>query len=165
MTDEIVASQREYYDERAEDYGDASRPDRKMPGLLPDDLVRSLVDEFAPTGDVLELACGTGIFTRELVRHARTLTAVDGSPRMLEINRQRVGDRSVTYVLADLFSWEPDRTYDEVFAEGVPAPRFADAPVRMRVHIGELHSHVEVRLARFDPEPYARVFRSVVESS
>jgi ubiquinone/menaquinone biosynthesis C-methylase UbiE len=54
---------------------------------MPSELARALVDKFAPTGDVLELACGNGSFTRELVRHARTVTGVDGSPRMLERNR------------------------------------------------------------------------------
>jgi len=34
---------------------------------------------------------------------------------MLAINRERLGDPKVTYVQADLFSWEPDRDYDGVF--------------------------------------------------
>jgi SAM-dependent methyltransferase len=112
----LLASQRAYYDERAPDYMDESRPpDRKVRGFMPDDVARALVDEFAPTGDVLELACGTGVFTREIVRHAKSVTAVDGSPRMLEINRDRIGDPKVTYVAADIFAWAPDRAYDAVF--------------------------------------------------
>jgi demethylmenaquinone methyltransferase/2-methoxy-6-polyprenyl-1,4-benzoquinol methylase len=111
----LLASQRTYYDVRADEYGDASRPDRKAPGLMPADLGRSLVEAIDPYGDVLELACGTGFFTRELVRHARSVTAVDASPRMLAINRSRVGDPKVTYIQADLFAWSPTRTYDVVF--------------------------------------------------
>jgi SAM-dependent methyltransferase len=111
----LLASQRTYYDARADDYGDASKPDRATPGLMPDDLGRALVEELRPAGDVLELACGTGGFTRELVRHARSVTAVDASPRMLAINRARVDDPTVTYVTADLFAWQPDRAYDVVF--------------------------------------------------
>jgi demethylmenaquinone methyltransferase/2-methoxy-6-polyprenyl-1,4-benzoquinol methylase len=116
VTDDLLASQIAYYDERAPDYADLSRPaDRKVRGLPPDALGRALLDGFRPSGEVLELACGTGIYTRELVRHARSVTAVDASPRMLEINAERVADAKVSYVLADLFEWAPDRTYDAVF--------------------------------------------------
>jgi SAM-dependent methyltransferase len=111
----LIASQREYYDERSGDYGDASKPDRKVPGLISPALCRALIDEFRLEGDVLELACGTGIFTAEIVRHARSLTAVDASPRMLAINRRRCNDPRVTYVNADIFTWRPDRAYDAVF--------------------------------------------------
>jgi demethylmenaquinone methyltransferase/2-methoxy-6-polyprenyl-1,4-benzoquinol methylase len=111
----LLASQRAYYDARAHEYGDETKPDRKSPGMMPAELCRALVDELQPTGDVLELACGTGIFTRELVRHAGTVTAVDASPRMLNINRSRVADPRVTYVQTDIFTWTPDRQYDVVF--------------------------------------------------
>ncbi|MGH9288142.1 MAG: class I SAM-dependent methyltransferase [Acidimicrobiales bacterium] len=76
---------------------------------------RGYADEFAPTGSVLELACGTGTFTRELVRHARTVTAIDGSARMLERNRRDVNDSKVRYVHADIFELQPDRRYDAIF--------------------------------------------------
>jgi SAM-dependent methyltransferase len=111
----LIESQREFYDLRAPDFGDETVPDRRVSGYMASDLGRALIDEFAPTGDVLELACGNGGFTRELVRHARTVTAIDASPRMLERNRREVGDSSVTYVSADIFDWQPDRRYDAVF--------------------------------------------------
>lgn len=92
------------------------------------ELSRALIDEFAPTGDVLELACGNGAFTRQLIRHARTVTAIDASPRMLERNCREVGDSRVTYVNADIFDWQPDRRYDAVFfgfwLSHVPPVRF-----------------------------------------
>jgi len=111
----LIESQRTFYDLRAPDFGDATVPDRRISGMMPSELGRALIDEFAPTGDVLELACGSGAFTRELVRHARTVTAVDGSPRMLERNRREVGDSRVTYVTADIFGWQPERRYDAIF--------------------------------------------------
>jgi SAM-dependent methyltransferase len=111
----LIESQRTFYDLRAPDFGDEAVPDRRVSGMMARELARALVDEFAPTGDVLELACGSGSFTRELVRHARTVTAVDGSPRMLERNRREVGDSRVTYVNADIFDWHPERRYDAVF--------------------------------------------------
>jgi SAM-dependent methyltransferase len=112
---DLIASQREFYDLRAPDFGDETVPDRRVSGNMAIEQARALVDEFAPTGDVLELACGSGSFTRELVRHARTVTAVDGSPRMLERNRREVDDDKVTHVNADIFDWRPERRYDAVF--------------------------------------------------
>jgi demethylmenaquinone methyltransferase/2-methoxy-6-polyprenyl-1,4-benzoquinol methylase len=113
---QLVESQRRFYDLRAPDFGDETRPpDRKVPGLIDAATVRDLVDELRPQGDVLELACGAGAFTAELVRHAASLTAVDGSPRMLERNRLAVAAPDVDYVCADLFAWTPTRRYDVVF--------------------------------------------------
>jgi demethylmenaquinone methyltransferase/2-methoxy-6-polyprenyl-1,4-benzoquinol methylase len=131
VSDEIVAAQRAYYDERAPDYLVKTRPaDRAVRGWFPSALRIELTDAFAPTGDVLELACGTGTSTQDLVRHARTLTCVDGSPRMIERNRSEVGDPTVKYAVADLFEWTPDRTYDEVFfafwLSHVPLDRFEE---------------------------------------
>jgi demethylmenaquinone methyltransferase/2-methoxy-6-polyprenyl-1,4-benzoquinol methylase len=92
--------------------------------------VERLVDEFVPTGDVLELAAGTGLWTRRLVRHATTLTCVDASPETLAINRSRTAGARVPveYLAADLFSWWPARRYDVVFfsfwLSHVPPARF-----------------------------------------
>lgn len=66
-------------------------------------------------GDVLELAPGTGNWTQRLLQIADTITAVDASPEMVAINQARVQSDRVTYVLADLFAWQPDRQYDAVF--------------------------------------------------
>jgi SAM-dependent methyltransferase len=88
-----------------------------------------VLEGFAPRGDVLELACGTGLWTRHLVRYADSVTAVDAAPEVLAVNRARVGDAGVRYLEADLFDWSPDERYDAcVFAfwlSHVPADRFA----------------------------------------
>jgi 2-polyprenyl-3-methyl-5-hydroxy-6-metoxy-1,4-benzoquinol methylase len=92
------------------------------------------LDELAMTGDVLELAAGTGIWTERLLRTASTVTAVDVSPETLALNRARVRDDRVRYVQADLFSWHPERTYDGVcfafWLSHVPHERL-DAFLRM----------------------------------
>jgi SAM-dependent methyltransferase len=114
--EDLLATQRQYYELRAPDYADVTKPsDRRSRGLLASSTVRDVVDHLGPHGDVLELACGSGAFTRELVRHARTLTCVDGSPRMLELNRELVGDPMIGYACADIFRWQPPRRYDVVF--------------------------------------------------
>ena len=66
------------------------------------------------TGDVLELAPGTGIWTERIAGVARAVTAVDASPEMVAISRAKLGPAAgrVTYRLADLFAWQPDREYD-----------------------------------------------------
>jgi SAM-dependent methyltransferase len=76
--------------------------------------VFAALDALAMTGDVLELAAGSGIWTERLLRTASAVTAVDASLEMLSLNRTRVHDERVRYVRADLFSWRPERTFDGV---------------------------------------------------
>jgi SAM-dependent methyltransferase len=92
--------------------------------------LESVLARFDPRGEVLELACGTGLWTRHLVDYASRLTAVDAAPEVLAINRERVGDGRVNYVQADLFAWTPPAAaFDAcVFAfwlSHVPDDRFA----------------------------------------
>jgi trans-aconitate methyltransferase len=79
--------------------------------------------------NVLELACGTGLFTRLIAPRVARLTAVDASTEVIEINRARVGADNVDYVQADLFAWRPARRYDAIFfsfwLSHVPDQRFA----------------------------------------
>jgi ubiquinone/menaquinone biosynthesis C-methylase UbiE len=63
-------------------------------GAFAADLVQRLPDGGA--GDVLEIACGTGLVTRRLrdrIDGARRLVASDVSPAMLEYARKELGDR------------------------------------------------------------------------
>lgn len=90
--------------------------------------VRALA-AFQPTGDVLELAAGTGLWTQHLVRTATSVTCVDSSPEVLALNRERLAGANVRYLQADLFAWQPDCQYDAVFfsfwLSHVPSERFA----------------------------------------
>ena len=122
--DGVLSEQVAYYRARAPEY-DAGALD--LPG---GDEIVSALEAFAPTGEVLELACGTGAWTARLLRHAHAVTAVDASPEMLELAAHRVGDDPrVRFVLADLFAWRPERRYDVVFfgfwISHVPLERFA----------------------------------------
>lgn len=87
------------------------------------------IESCRPEGDVLELACGSGVWTERLMQTAASVTAVDGAPEMLALARARVGPTStVRFVEADLFSWGPDRRYDTVWfgfwISHVPEERF-----------------------------------------
>ena len=133
----LLDEQVEYYRARAAEYDEwflrQGRYDRgeehKRRWFAEVATVETALAAAAPYGDVLELACGTGLWTRHLVRQARSLTAVDASTEVLEINRARVGDPRVTYVQANLFEWEPPARYDFVFfgfwLSHVPPDRFA----------------------------------------
>src|SRR5579862_4981426 len=90
-----------YYRHRAAEYDltsyeDVPRADRRIAALL---------DQLRPDGDILEIACGTGIWTHHLAGHARSLTALDAAPEMITLARQRVADFSVTFVAADVLDW------------------------------------------------------------
>lgn len=78
-------------------------------------LVSAALAAIRPAGRVLELACGTGIWTDQLLPFVTHLTALDGSPEMLAINAARLHSPLVRYVEADLFNWQPTEQYDIVF--------------------------------------------------
>jgi demethylmenaquinone methyltransferase/2-methoxy-6-polyprenyl-1,4-benzoquinol methylase len=121
--EELLGEQVAYYRAVAPEYEDGALP---FPGAAE---LSEALDAFRPTGSVLELACGPGIWTNQLLRHATDVTAVDGSPEMLAIASSRVSDERVRFVSADLFRWRPDRRYDVVFfgfwLSHVPSERFA----------------------------------------
>ncbi len=78
--------------------------------------VKHALRTMGPFEHIVELACGTGLWTSELVKIGGTVTAIDASPEMIAINRCRVADARVMYRQADLFAWEADREYDFLFA-------------------------------------------------
>jgi demethylmenaquinone methyltransferase/2-methoxy-6-polyprenyl-1,4-benzoquinol methylase len=88
---------------------------------------RALLSHVAGT-DVLELACGTGLWTQRLANNNSRIVAVDASPEAIAINRDRIGSTSVEYIVADIFSWAPVATFDVVFfsfwLSHVPPVRF-----------------------------------------
>ena len=80
--------------------------------------------------DVLELACGTGLWTSRLAAHSSRVLAVDAAPEMLSINRERLRTGNVEYCQADIFSWAAPRAFDLVFfsfwLSHVPTGQFND---------------------------------------
>lgn len=131
-----VAGQVAYYRARAPEYdewwfrrGRYDRgPDIRRRWFAEAAEVQAALDAFAPRGRVLELACGTGLWTERLLPHADALTAIDVSPEMIALNAARLGGGGARYVQADLFAWEPDGVYDVVFfsfwLSHVPPGRF-----------------------------------------
>ena len=127
-TDQLLREQLAYYRARAPEYlKEALDP-------LSSDQATTLRAELAArfdeyfSGDVLELACGPGTWTRMLAERARTVTAVDGAPEMLALAAERATGEHVSFVEANLFEWRPARRYDGVFfgffLSHVPDERF-----------------------------------------
>jgi len=77
--------------------------------------VRDALARFSPVGKVLELACGTGLWTEQLLTHAQSVTAVDAAAEVLELNQQRLRSSKVKYIQADIFAWQPEEQYDVIF--------------------------------------------------
>lgn len=116
-SDSALAHQLQYYRARADEYDDwwlrtgryDRGPEANARWFSEIETLEAELERFDPRGAVLELACGTGLWTRHLVRYADSVTAVDGAPEVLAINRARIErlGATVRYVQADLFEWEP----------------------------------------------------------
>ena len=121
-SDAVLREQLRYYALRAGEYDDAYlRNGLRDRGPASDAswhdemaLLEGAFDEVSLDGDIVELAAGTGVWTERLVRRARSLTVLDGSPEMLDRNRARLGTRAthVAYEVVDLFDWHPEREWD-----------------------------------------------------
>ena len=118
----VLTEQAAYYHALGADYLDQ---DLDLPGG--DELAEAL-ERFRPAGSVLELACGPGVWTGQLLRHASDVTAVDASAEMLAVAAARLGAGRARLIQADLFDWTPERRYDVVFfgfwLSHVPLERF-----------------------------------------
>lgn len=86
--------------------------------------------------EVLELACGTGLWTHRLAARSSRVLATDAAPEMLSINRERLRTANVEYCKADIFSCTPPTGFDLVFVSfwlsHVPAGRFDEFWDNMR---------------------------------
>jgi 2-polyprenyl-3-methyl-5-hydroxy-6-metoxy-1,4-benzoquinol methylase len=134
--DTLVNEQIAYYRARAEEYdewffrrGRSDRgPELNQRWFDEVDEVRGQLRSFDPSGHVLELACGTGLWTEQLLPYAEHITAVDAAAEVLAINQARVQSSVVEYVQANLFDWQPARQYNVVFfgfwLSHVPPERF-----------------------------------------
>jgi len=113
--EDLIREQIDFYRARASGNDATSRPPGDPLARYGNNVLDAL-DRFRATGRVLEIASGTGSWTPSLLRHAASVTALDSSPEMLRLSRQKTGDDPrVRYVEADVFTWQADATYDVVF--------------------------------------------------
>ena len=113
MDQEILTEQIAYYRARAQEYDETT-----WVGGEPIDALAhaaQLLGAMGPFEQILELACGTGTWTQILTAIGREVTALDASPEMLDLARQKTATAPVNYQQADLFQWESSLPYDLVF--------------------------------------------------
>ncbi len=134
--DKYVQEQLEYYRARASEYDEwFLRQGRYDQGKAHTDTwfaevaeLQAKLSAMQPLGRVLELACGTGWWTEQLLKSADSVTAVDASSEVIELNRERTKSPKINYVQANLFEWQADQTYDFIFfsfwLSHVPPERF-----------------------------------------
>jgi demethylmenaquinone methyltransferase/2-methoxy-6-polyprenyl-1,4-benzoquinol methylase len=122
--EDLLREQINYYRARADEYDEwffrQGRYDRgaehRAEWLAEIDLVGAALQAALPRGRMLELACGTGLWTRRLAEQHQWVVAVDASPEAIALNRDRVKSSNVEYLLADLFEWvPPTSSFDAVF--------------------------------------------------
>jgi 2-polyprenyl-3-methyl-5-hydroxy-6-metoxy-1,4-benzoquinol methylase len=109
--DEVLASQADYYRRRAGEYDVTAYGDVVAARAR----IARLVAEMQPTGTVLEIACGTGLWTEALAGVAETVTALDVAPEAVAIARDRVRSSNVRFEVADVFAWKTAARFDVIF--------------------------------------------------
>lgn len=87
----------------------------------------------------LDLACGTGGFTRELLNAGLVVTGLDGSADMLNEARRRLS--GVTFVQADLREFQLDRTFDLVTCVFDSLNNLL-TPEDLSAAFGRIHAHL-----------------------
>jgi demethylmenaquinone methyltransferase/2-methoxy-6-polyprenyl-1,4-benzoquinol methylase len=134
--DGLLDSQVAYYRARAAEYEEWWRregrydqgPEHRAEWLENIAVVESALGAAFQQKDVLELACGTGLWTRHLARHNRHVLAVDASPEVIALNREKVRSGNVDYLVADIFTWTPPARFEAAFfsfwLSHVPMTRF-----------------------------------------
>ncbi|MGE4423679.1 MAG: class I SAM-dependent methyltransferase [Pseudodesulfovibrio sp.] len=73
---------------------------------------------------VLDVGCGSGMYTIRIAREAARVTALDVSDVMLDILRKDAGAlglRNIDYVRSDWMDYDGDETFDIVFCSMTPA--------------------------------------------
>lgn len=128
-----LEEQKRYYAARAPEYDDwwyrrgryAFGPGEKENWDADIAEVEAALETSAPGGTVLELAAGTGIWTRKLVQLADRVVAVDANAETLALNTPEA-----ELVQADIFGWRPSEQFDLVFfsfwLSHVPEARFGE---------------------------------------
>lgn len=135
--DQVLREQLAYYRARAGEYdewflrtGRYDRgPEHRSAWQAEVAVVEEALREHLTGKRVLELACGTGLWTQRLIQVHQRVVAVDASPEVIEINRRRNRSGRVHYVVADLFAWTPppgefDAVFSGFWLSHVPADRF-----------------------------------------
>ncbi|MGA3007735.1 MAG: class I SAM-dependent methyltransferase, partial [Opitutaceae bacterium] len=103
--------------------------------------LREILGKLFRGEDVLEVACGTGYWTKALARTARSVFATDVSERVLTLARTKnYGNATVNFLKADCYALPQ---FDALFTAGFGAFWWSRIPrVRLREFMTDFHSHL-----------------------
>lgn len=82
--------------------------------------VKMLTAHLKPSDTVLEIGCGTGYFTKEIVKTGAIVTAIDISPELLNIAKQEITQPNVHFMLDNAYELSfGDSSFDSVVGSSV----------------------------------------------
>lgn len=82
--------------------------------------VKMLTAHLKALDHVLEIGCGTGYFTREIVKTGASVTAIDISPELLEIAKQEISANNVQFMLDNAYELSfGNNSFDSVVGSSV----------------------------------------------
>jgi len=116
--DSLLEEQVRYYRERAPEYDATSRPEGDPYADIAA-LAHAELRSLGPVRRAIELGAGTGQFTELIAAIADDVEAVDTSPEVLALNRDKLRAPNVRYTVADVFTWRPAEPADLVVASAL----------------------------------------------
>ena len=105
--------------------------------------------------DVLEIGCGTGRHTIRLARQGNRITALDLSPGMLAVARQKVQGFDVRLLERDIMAGPPDLGAYDVVVSALVLEHIADVAPFFRRVAGSLRPGGSFFLSEVEPERLA----------
>ncbi len=106
--------QKQYYHQRAKEYEQVYKKPERQEDLKK---LHTYVQEQAVGKKIVEIACGTGYWTKTLAESGKTMHACDYNKAVLEIAKEKkYGTTPVTFQQIDVWKLQPPKTlYDLVF--------------------------------------------------
>jgi SAM-dependent methyltransferase len=71
-----------------------------------------------PIRSVLDLACGTGVVSRQVAQRGGSVVGIDSNPAMLDQARRRTSECNVRYMQADFRNFRLDESFDATVCGG-----------------------------------------------
>ncbi len=87
--------------------------------------------------DILDIGCGSGMYTIRLAKEAKHVTATDISKEMLRILKEdssKLGLENIDTYLGDWMEFESDKKFDVIFCSMTPAVQSEEARTKVMEH-------------------------------
>jgi ubiquinone/menaquinone biosynthesis C-methylase UbiE len=102
-----------YYNARATEYDKLYDKPERQPDLL---VASALLQEIFSGKDVLEIACGTGYWTTQIAKTAKSILATDINLSVIDLARSKTYGRApVRFELANVFDMSSFRNHESLF--------------------------------------------------